>query len=94
MQPPLRRLHSGSSLRYDLPGASLSATRASTPLRKGKTHFQPMKANTQYDEDTEHVAYFANSEQPSFIEPRRWELPITFGHPLVSQRPYEGETLF
>ena len=35
-----------------------------------------MKANTQHGEVTEHVAYFANSEQPRFIEPRRCELPI------------------
>jgi hypothetical protein len=28
------------------------------------------------------------------VKPPRWELPITFGHPLVSQCPYEGETLF
>ena len=53
MQPPLRRLHSGSPLRYDLAGASLCATRASTSLRKGENAFStPMKAKTQQDEDT------------------------------------------
>jgi hypothetical protein len=39
MQPPLRRLHSGSPLRFDLAGASLCATRASTSLRKGENAF-------------------------------------------------------
>src|SRR3984893_11564230 len=53
MQPPLRRLHSGSPLRYDLAGASLCATRASTSLRRGENAFStPMKAKTQQDEDT------------------------------------------
>ncbi len=77
-QPPLRRLHSGSPLRFDLAGASLCATRASPSLRKGENAFStPMKANTQQDENRDHVAYFANRKQPRFIEPRRCELPIT-----------------
>ena len=47
MQPPFRRLHSGSPLRSDLAGASLCATRASSPLQKGKNAFsRPMTANT------------------------------------------------
>ena len=41
-----------------------------------------------------HVAYFADRRQVRFIEARCCELPITFGHPLVAQCPYEGETLF
>ena len=44
-QPPLRRLHSGSPLRYDLAGASLCGTRAATPLRKGENAFYKPKTN-------------------------------------------------
>ena len=93
-QPPLRRLHSGSPLRSDLAGASLCATRASTPLRKGENTFStPMKGKHPTRRGTpEHVAYFANRKEPRFIEPRRCELPMTFGHPLVAQRPYRAGT--
>jgi RHS repeat-associated protein len=92
MQPPFRRLHSGSPLRYDLPGASLCATRASTPLRKGENAFStPMESKHPTRRGTpQHVAYFAKRKQPRFKEPRRCELPITFGHPPVSQPSLRG----
>ena len=95
-QPPLRRLYSGSSLRYDLPGASLCATRASTPLRKGENAFStPMKSKHPTRRGTlEHVAYFANRKQPRFIEARRCELPIRLGTRSWPNVPTRGNHCF
>jgi hypothetical protein len=64
-------------------------------LRKGENAFStPMKAKTQHGEATEHVAYFANSEQPRFIEPRRCELPISSGAHPCPNAATKGEPAF
>lgn len=94
MQPPFRKLHFGSSLRFDL--CRCIAVRHPCfdfATEEENALSRPMKANTHTTRDTVHVAYFGNRKQPRFIEPQRCELPITFGHPLVAQSLY-GETLF
>ncbi len=48
---------------------------------------------TKTPEDA-NVAYFANGHHQHSVEGQRRELPITVRHPLVAQRPYEGEPVF
>src|ERR1700682_1840979 len=100
-QPPLRRLHSGAPLCFDLAGASLCATRASSPLRKWENAFlRPMNANPARrnlnplnGRTRHHAAYFANCNQKRFTAPSLSVLSITMGRPPVSERRYEGGNL-
>src|ERR1700716_4449669 len=99
-QPPLRRLHSGSPLCFDLAGASLCATRASSPLRKGENAFlRPMNANPARrnlnplnGRTRHHAAYFANCDQKRFTALQLSELSITVGRPGVFLLSLRGES--